>query len=89
MAYIAPNFKINKTENVSINFLEAKNASELEISGYQERELLGKTDRNLDRIETESLDFKKFTKQLPLCKGPENKYWILNDKGELKLEYIK
>ena len=89
MAYIAPNFKINKTENVSINFLEAKKSSELEISGYQERELLGKTDRNLDRIETESLDFKKFTKQLPLCKGPENKYWILNDKGELKLEYIK
>ena len=41
MAYIAPNFKINKTENVSINFLEAKKSSELEISGYQERELLG------------------------------------------------
>lgn len=88
MAYIAPNFKIDKQENVSIDFLEAKNDSELEIAGYQERELIG-TDRNKDIIKIETLDFKKFTKKLPLCKGSENKYWILNDKGELKLEYIK
>ena len=87
MAYIAPNFKIDTTANSSIDFLEANDASE--IVGYQERELIGKTDRDKDVIKTESLDFKKFTKKLPLCKGPENKYWILNDKGELKLEYIK
>jgi|TARA_B100001094_G_scaffold250781_2_gene248402 hypothetical protein len=89
MAYIAPNFKIDTTENTSIDFLEASDASELEIIGYQERQLIGKTDRDLDAIKTEPLNFKKFTKTLPLCKGPENKYWVLNDKGELNLEYIK
>lgn len=89
MAYIAPNFKINTIENSAIGFLEATDASELEIVGYQERELIGKTDRNLDTIKTEPLNFKKFTKNLPLCKGPENKYWVLSDNGELKLEYIK
>jgi hypothetical protein len=86
MTYIAPNFNIITTENLKIDFLEQEGT---EIVGYEQRELLGQTDRDKDIIVVEKLNFKKFTKQVPLCKGPDNKYWILNDKGELKLEYIK
>lgn len=89
MAYLAPNFKIDTTENSSIDFLEAKTAEGKEIVGYEERELIGKTDRDLDVVKTEKLNMAKFTKNLPLCKGPENKYWTLNDEGDLTLEYIK
>ena len=39
MAYIAPNFKIDTTENTSIDFLEASDASELEIIGYLDSDL--------------------------------------------------
>ena len=84
--YLPPNFQFNNREELTIGFLEQMGAG---IVGYEERELIGTTDRNLDKTKSEKLDFRKFTKELPLCKGPDNKYWILGADGELKLEYIK
>jgi|TARA_R110000824_G_scaffold398754_1_gene603221 hypothetical protein len=83
MSYLSPAFRFVSPENLKIGFLFEEKG---DIVGYAERELTGKGISTIAKTEPLSKTFKK---ELPLCKGPDNKYWVLNSDGGIELKFIK
>ena len=80
MSYLSPAFKFVTPENLKIGFLYEDKGS---ITGYVERELSGKD----SMVEAKKIPKDGF-KELPLCKGPDNKYWVLSSDGSIELKFI-
>jgi len=80
MSYLDPAMVFVSPENLKIGFLYKEDDL---ITGYSERELSGK-----DSIVESKKIIKEGFKELPLCKGPDNKYWVLKTDGGIELKYI-
>jgi|TARA_R110000803_G_scaffold110843_1_gene179304 hypothetical protein len=85
MAYIGPNFRIVNTENLTMGLLRANDKED--VVSYNEQEIVaGGFEGGVKKIIELNKDFKK---RLPLCSAGNNKFWILNDNGEIVKEYLK
>tara|TARA_R100000988_G_C3958144_1_gene144732 strand:+ start:689 stop:937 length:249 start_codon:yes stop_codon:yes gene_type:complete len=80
MSYLDPTMKFVSPENLKIGFLHQQDD---DITGFAERELSGK-ESIVQEIKIPGGAFK----ELPLCKGPNNKHWVLKANGGIILKYI-
>lgn len=91
MSYITPGFKYVEGENLKIGFLMASREmiGKPEIIGYQERSLQGQDRMNDTLDEQETSSFFQDGSGIVLTNGPDNKFWVLKDNGEIELTFLK